>query len=145
MKSYLLLLLCALIMPSVLGVNQIKIYGEAVSAFSSKHLHLIGLVDEEIIYNAYQVKNECFERTLVGDAKLSFTEEYILLQFELCDYLVSTSFDYIIPDKEIQVIMKSICKHDGDDYNEATAIKFFGAGSAMSFYFGNKQYLLVEK
>jgi len=133
------------IVPNVLGANQFKSYKEVDSAFSTKHFHLLELADEEIMYDAYQVKTEVSERTLIGEAKLTFTEEDILLQFELPDYFVSTSFDFIIPDKEIRVLMKSICKRYGDEYNEVTAIKFFGAGSAISFYCGNKQYLLVEK
>ena len=115
---------------------------ELDSSFSTKNFDLIELTDEEIMFDAYQVKTEVAERTLIGEAKLTFTEEDILLQFELPDYFVSTSFDFIIPDKEIRIMMKSICKR----YSiEATAIKFFGAGSAISFYCGNKQYLLIEK
>ncbi|MGB1266620.1 MAG: hypothetical protein ACPHYC_00315 [Schleiferiaceae bacterium] len=145
MKSYVLMLLCMFIVPNVLGADQFKIYEEADSAFSTKHFHLLELADEEIMYDAYQVKTEVSERTLIGEAKLTFTQEDILLQFELPDYFVSTSFDFIIPDKEIRIMMKSICKRYGNEYSEATAIKFFGAGSAISFYCGNKQYLLVEK
>ena len=43
------------------------------------------------------------------------------------------------------MIKQSICKRYGNEYSEVTAIKFFGAGSEISFYCGNKQYLLVEK
>ena len=127
------------------GVSHTQLVEELDSSFSTKSFDLIELTDEEIMYEAYQVKTEVAERTLIGEGKLTFTEEDILLQFELPDYFVSTSFDFIIPDKEIRIMMKSICKHYGNEYSEVTAIKFFGAGSAISFYCGNKQYLLVEK
>lgn len=127
------------------GVSHTPHIEELDSSFSTKNFDLIELTDEEIMYDAYQVKTEVAERTLIGEAKLTFTEEDILLQFELPDYFVSTSFDFIIPDKEIRIMMKSICKRYGNVYSEATAIKFFGAGSAISFYCGNKHYLLVEK
>ena len=127
------------------GVSLTPLVKDLDSSLSTKNLDLIGWTDEEIMYNVYEVKTEVAERTFIGEAKLIFTEEDILLQFELPDYFVSTSFDFILPDKEIRIIMKSICKRYGYEYREATAIKFFGAGSAISFYCGNKQYLLIEK
>ncbi len=144
MKYYLLLFYCLVITPALFSVNPIEL-SVSDSSFSTKNFDIIELTDEEILYDAYQVKTEVAERTLIGEAKLTFTEEDILLEFELPDYFVSTSFDFIIPDKEIRIMMKSICKRYGNVYSEATAIKFFGAGSAISFYCGNKQYLLVEK
>lgn len=145
MKTRSLLFCCLLNTPLLFGASHTQFVEELDSSFSTKNFDLIELTDEEIIYDAYQVKTEVAERTLIGEAKLTFTEEDILLQFELPDYFVSTSFDFIIPDKEIRIMMKSICKRYGNEYNEVTAIKFFGAGSAISFYCGNKQYLLVEK
>jgi len=145
MKTRSLLFCCLLNAPLLFGVSHTQFVEELDSSFSTKNFDLIELTDEEIIYDAYQVKTEVAERSLIGEAKLTFTEEDILLQFELPDYFVSTSFDFIIPDKEIRIMMKSICKRYGNEYNEVTAIKFFGAGSAISFYCGNKQYLLVEK
>jgi hypothetical protein len=103
------------------------------------------LTDEEIVYDAYQVKTEVAARTLIGEARMVFTEDEILLQFELPDHMVSTEFDFIVPDREIQVLMKSICKRYGHEYFEYTKVKFFGAGSAISFKCGNKEYLLIEK
>ena len=145
MKARSLLFCLLLNAPMLFGVSYIPLVEELDSSFSTKNFDLIELTDEEIMYDAYQVKTEVAEKTLIGEAKLTFTEEDILLQFELPDYFVSTSFDFIIPDKEIRIMMKSICKRYGNEYSEATAIKFFGAGSAISFYCGNKQYLLVEK
>lgn len=145
MKTRSLLFCCLLNAPMLFAVGHSHIVEELDSSFSTKSFDLIELTDEEIMYDAYQVKTEVAERTLIGEAKLTFTEEAILLQFELPDYFVSTSFDFIIPDKEIRIMMKSICKRYGNEYSEVTAIKFFGAGSAISFYCGNKQYLLVEK
>ena len=145
MKTRSLLFFCLLNTPMLFGVGHSHIVEELDPTFSTKSFDLIKLTDEEIMYDAYQVKTEMAERTLIGEAKLTFTEEDILLQFELPDYFVSTSFDFIIPDKEIRIMMKSICKRYGNEYSEVTAIKFFGAGSAISFYCGNKQYLLVEK
>ena len=144
MKRFSLILSFLIPFTSVLG-GSASIQNFADSTFEARQFDVIELTDEEIVYDAYQVKTEVAERTLIGEAKLTFTEEDILLQFELPDYFVSTSFDFIIPDKEIRIMMKSICKRYGNEYNEVTAIKFFGAGSAISFYCGNKQYLLVEK
>ena len=144
MKRFSLILPFLIPFTSVFG-GSASIQNFADSTFETRQFDVIELTDEEIVYDAYQVKTEVAERTLIGEAKLTFTEEDILLQFELPDYFVSTSFDFIIPDKEIRIMMKSICKRYGNEYNEVTAIKFFGAGSAISFYCGNKQYLLVEK
>ncbi|MGB1111918.1 MAG: hypothetical protein ACPG3S_02350 [Schleiferiaceae bacterium] len=144
MKTFSLILPFLIPFTSVFG-GSASIQNFADSTFETRQFDVIELTDEEIVYDAYQVKTEVAERTLIGEAKLTFTEEDILLQFELPDYFVSTSFDFIIPDKEIRIMMKSICKRYGNEYNEVTAIKFFGAGSAISFYCGNKQYLLVEK
>ena len=145
MKTKSLLFCILLNVPMLFGVSHTQLIEELDSSFSTKNFNLIELTHEEIMYDVYQVKAEVAERTLIGEAKLTFTEEDILLQFELPDYFVSTSFDFIIPDKEIRIMMKSICKRYGNVYSEATAIKFFGAGSAISFYCGNKHYLLVEK
>lgn len=144
MKTFSLILPFLIPFTSVFG-GSASIQNFADSTFETRQFDVIELTDEEIVYDAYQVKTEVAERTLIGEAKLTFTEEDILLQFELPDYFVSTSFDFIIPDKEIRIMMKSICKRYGNEYSEATAIKFFGAGSAISFNCGNKQYLLVEK
>ena len=144
MKTFSLILPFLIPLTPVFG-GSASIQNFADSTFETRQFDVIELTDEEIVYDAYQVKTEVAERTLIGEAKLTFTEEDILLQFELPDYFVSTSFDFIIPDKEIRIMMKSICKRYGNEYNEVTAIKFFGAGSAISFYCGNKQYLLVEK
>ena len=102
MKTRLLLFCCLLNAPMLFGVSHTQLCEELDSSFSTKSFDLIQLTDEEIMYDAYQVKTEVAERTLIGEVKLTFTEENILLQFELPDYFVSTSFDFIVPDKEIR-------------------------------------------
>ena len=115
------------------------------SAGLSKQYHVVELTNEEIVYDAYQVKSEVAERTFIGEARMIFTDDNIVLEFELQDYFVSTKFDYIIPDREVEILMRSICKRFGNEYLEYSKLLFFGAGSAISFTCGNKEYLLVEK
>lgn len=144
MKRFSLILPFIIPFTSVFGGNA-SIQNFADSTFEARQFDVIELTDEEIVYDAYQVKTEVAERTLIGEARMVFTEDEILLQFELPDYMVSTEFDFIIPDREIQILMRSICKRYGNEYFENTKVKFFGAGSAISFKCGNKEYLLIEK
>ena len=56
------------------------------SAGLSKQYHVVELTNEEIVYDAYQVKSEVAERTFIGEARMIFTDDNIVLEFELQDY-----------------------------------------------------------
>ena len=137
------LLRIALLLGLAQGLNaltnsSLKSKGGALSL----HYNNFQPISDVLFYDVYETTQGLSQKTKLGEAKLSYNEDFNVIDFENEGYFYSAKFEYIVPDKAVKAHMSSNCEY----FNlQEAKISFLGAGSSILLECSGQKFQMIEK